>query len=148
MADLPVRRPPPALEAGDPTLTREPPRALEPPRPPAPTQEPHRAPAPNPPQDLVGSMHATAADARPATSFWRKCVAAVAAALSHPGPQQSSGALLRPLFDESLSIEEMVASVRAEDAGRRADQARRFRMAAVIVLIVVVAAAVAVVVVR
>jgi hypothetical protein len=82
---------------------------------------------------------------RPPTGFWRRCLAAVSAALSHPGPQQSADTLLRPLFADSLSIEEMVASVRAQDAGRRSDQARRYRMAAVVVLIVVVAVAVAVV---
>jgi hypothetical protein len=55
--------------------------------------------------------------------------------------------LLRPLFRESLSIEEMVASVRAQAAGRRADQGRRYRMAAAVLLVVVVAVALVVVVV-
>ncbi len=49
-----------------------------------------------------------------------------------------------------MSVEEMVAAVRAQDAGRRADQAHRFRMAtvAVVLLIVMVATAVVVVVMR
>jgi hypothetical protein len=128
--DLPVRRPPPA--PGQPGGSARPP-------------EPPGTPLPGPSPDQAAA--AGLGPGRPPTSFWRRCLAAVSAALSHPGPQQSADTLLRPLFADSLSIEEMVASVRAQGAGRRSDQARRFRMAAVVVLIVVVAAAVAVVVV-
>ncbi len=72
-------------------------------------------------------------------SFWRKWAA------SRSRPQQQREILLRPLFRESLSIEEMVASVRAQAAGRRADQGRRYRRAAVVLLVVVVAVALVVV---
>jgi hypothetical protein len=74
-------------------------------------------------------------------SFWRTWAA------SRSRPQQQGETLLRPLFSESLSIEEMVASVRAQAAGRRADQGRRYRMAAAVLLVVVVAVALVVVVV-
>ncbi len=84
----------------------------------------------------------------PFAAWFRRRVVGLLAALSRSGQQQSEQSLLRPLFRESLSIEEMVAAVRAQDAGRRADQARRFRLAtvAVVVLIVMVATAVVVVV--
>lgn len=74
-------------------------------------------------------------------SFWRRWAA------SRSRPQQQGEPLLRPLFRESLSIEEMVASIRAQAAGRRADQGRRYRMAAAVLLVVVVAVALVVVVV-
>ena len=74
-------------------------------------------------------------------SFWRRWAA------SRSRPQQQGELLLRPLFRESLSIEEMVASVRAQAAGRRADQGRRYRISAAVLLVVVVVAVALVVVV-
>ena len=67
-------------------------------------------------------------------------------AASRSGPQQQGATELRPLFRESLSIEEMVAAVRAQDAGRRADQSRRYRVVAAVLLVVVATALVVVVV--
>jgi hypothetical protein len=80
-------------------------------------------------------------------SGWRRWVARVSQAASRPGSQQQGGTLLRPLFRDSLSIEEMVAAVRAQDAGRRADLSRRYRVAAAVLLVVVIATALVVVVV-
>ena len=115
------------------------------------TQAPERTqlpgkPAPKPAAVPVPLRKPSPAQRRTGGS-WRRWAARLSQAASRSGPQQQGATELRPLFRESLSIEEMVAAVRAQDAGRRADQSRRYRVVAAVLLVVVVATALVVVVV-